>query len=38
MRLERSRSAKEYPLVLGSAQAIPGVEELIMELKPGETR
>lgn len=29
--------AREYPLVLGSAQAIPGVEELIMELKPGES-
>ena len=29
--------AQEYPLVLGSGQAIPGVEELIMELKPGET-
>ncbi len=29
--------AREYPLVLGSAQAIPGVEELIMDLKPGET-
>jgi len=29
--------AKEYPLVLGSGQAIPGVEELIMELKPGES-
>jgi trigger factor len=28
---------QEYPLVLGSAQAIPGVEELIMELAPGET-
>ena len=28
---------KEYPLVLGSGQAIPGVEELIMELKPGES-
>jgi trigger factor len=28
---------KEFPLVLGSAQAIPGVEELIMELRPGET-
>ena len=27
----------EYPLVLGSGQAIPGVEELIMELKPGES-
>jgi len=29
--------AKEYPLVLGTGQAIPGVEELIMELKPGES-
>ena len=29
--------AREYPLVLGSGQAIAGVEELIMELKPGET-
>jgi trigger factor len=29
--------AKEYPLVLGSGQAIAGVEELIMELKPGES-
>jgi trigger factor len=28
---------REYPLVLGSGQAIPGVEELIMELKPGES-
>jgi trigger factor len=28
---------REYPLVLGSGQAIPGVEELIMEIKPGET-
>src|SRR3954470_7651885 len=28
---------REYPLVLGSGQAIAGVEELIMELKPGET-
>jgi trigger factor len=27
--------AREYPLVLGQAQAIPAVEELIMELKPG---
>jgi trigger factor len=26
--------AREYPLVLGSGQAIPGVEELIMELAP----
>ena len=29
--------AREYPLVLGTSQAIPGVEELIMELKAGET-
>ena len=29
--------SREYPLVLGSGQAIAGVEELIMELKPGET-
>lgn len=29
--------AKEYRLVLGGGQAIPGVEELIMELTPGET-
>lgn len=28
---------REYPLVLGSGQAIPGVEELIMELTPGAT-
>jgi trigger factor len=28
---------REYPLVLGTAQAIPGVEELIMELAPGES-
>ena len=28
---------KEYTLVLGGGQAIPGVEELIMEAKPGET-
>ena len=27
-----------YPLVLGSGQAIPGIEELVMELKPGETK
>ncbi len=27
----------EYPLVLGSGQAIAGVEELIMQLKSGET-
>ena len=28
---------KEYRIVLGSGQAIPGIEELIMELTPGET-
>jgi len=28
---------KEYRLVLGSGQAIPGIEELIMEAKPGDT-
>ncbi len=28
---------REYTLVLGGGQAIPGVEELIMEAKPGET-
>ena len=28
---------REYRIVLGSGQAIPGIEELIMELSPGET-
>lgn len=28
---------KEYRLVLGEGQAIPGVEELVMELEPGQT-
>ncbi|MFL5483078.1 MAG: trigger factor [Gemmatimonadaceae bacterium] len=28
---------KSYPLVLGSGQAISGIEELIMEATPGET-
>jgi trigger factor len=28
---------KEYTLVLGSGQAIPGIEELVMDLTPGET-
>lgn len=28
--------SREYPLVLGSQQAIPGVEELIMDLTPGQ--
>lgn len=29
--------AKSYPIVLGTGQAIPGIEELIMEAAPGET-
>lgn len=28
---------KAYPLVIGQGQAIPGVEELVMEALPGET-
>ena len=28
---------KDYRLVLGSGQAIPGIEELVMELEPGQT-
>jgi trigger factor len=28
---------KEYRLVLGQGQVIPGIEELVMELTPGET-
>jgi trigger factor len=28
---------KEYRIVLGAGQAIPGIEELIMSAKPGET-
>jgi trigger factor len=28
---------RSYPLVLGAGQAIPGIEELIMEATPGET-
>src|SRR5687768_13642806 len=28
---------KEYRLVLGGGQAIPGIEELIMQMSPGET-
>jgi trigger factor len=31
------QEAKEYRVVLGGGQAIPGVEELIMELRPGES-
>ncbi len=29
---------KEYRIVLGGGQAIPGIEELIMRLAPGETK
>ncbi|MEO7367359.1 MAG: trigger factor [Gemmatimonadaceae bacterium] len=29
--------ANSYPIVLGSGQAIPGIEELIMEATPGQT-
>ena len=29
--------AKTYPIVLGAGQAIPGIEELVMEAAPGET-
>jgi len=32
-----SGEGKSYPLVLGAGQAIPGIEELVMEAKPGET-
>jgi trigger factor len=28
---------KDYRIVLGAGQAIPGIEELVMELTPGET-
>ena len=31
------QEANSYPIVLGSGQAIPGIEELIMEAAPGET-
>jgi trigger factor len=32
-----TEEAKTYPLVLGTGQAIPGIEELVMEAAPGET-
>ena len=32
-----SSGAKSYPLVLGTGQAIPGIEELVMEASPGDT-
>jgi trigger factor len=31
-------AGQPYPLVLGSGQAIPGIEELVMELTPGQTK
>ena len=34
---EATGEARSYPLVLGAGQAIPGIEELIMEAAPGET-
>lgn len=34
---EMPAEGKEYRLELGGGQAIPGIEELIMELAPGET-
>ena len=34
---EAGGEARSYPLVLGTGQAIPGIEELIMEAAPGET-
>lgn len=32
-----SGDVRSYPIVLGTGQAIPGIEELIMEASPGET-
>lgn len=34
---DASGDEKAYPLVLGAGQAIPGIEELIMEASPGQT-
>ena len=33
----KAGEAKSYPIVLGAGQAIPGIEELIMEATPGQT-
>jgi trigger factor len=33
----KASEGKSYPIVLGAGQAIPGIEELIMEAAPGET-
>ncbi|MEO7456939.1 MAG: trigger factor [Gemmatimonadaceae bacterium] len=35
---EEMPEGRPYNLVLGGGQAIPGVEELVMELTPGETK
>jgi trigger factor len=35
---EEMPEGSPYNLVLGSGQAIPGIEELVMELTPGETK
>ena len=32
-----STEGKSYPIVLGAGQAIPGIEELVMSVAPGET-
>ncbi|HKY97433.1 MAG TPA: trigger factor [Gemmatimonadaceae bacterium] len=34
---DTSGEARSYPLVLGTGQAISGIEELIMEAEPGQT-
>jgi trigger factor len=34
---DNAGEAKSYPIVLGTSQAIPGIEELIMSAAPGET-
>ena len=34
---ETAGEARSFPIVLGSGQAIPGIEELIMEATPGQT-
>ncbi|MFN2603040.1 MAG: trigger factor, partial [Gemmatimonadaceae bacterium] len=36
-KIESAGDEKAYPLVLGAGQAIPGIEELIMEATPGQT-
>ena len=36
-KIDAAGEEKSYPLVLGAGQAIPGIEELIMEAAPGQT-